>query len=554
MGGYVQPQPNSHTLTIMAGYDIEQVLINEANRIGPDIYRKTLNTSPWLKLVKKDVWPDEMGDTIRVLTYERSLPANALSWSQISVDPVTGTSNSAAWYNNTTATAATQNTDGSYTTNAGGNYLPSKQVIQFAQTLRSYNLTQTALESPKLSVNDLRFSLKRKEQLSNIFAILQENTSYAWQDRYRNEYSRVAQNKISAAVDNNGMLIQNNGDAVSFNSTTLPTSTLVQGILDRVYQKLIRDGGGNNPLDRENARPVFGVILSSETSRNLIMANPDIRQDYRWSSKVNELLSPLGIERSYAGFFHMVDDWGPRWDAYKITAASGSSVTIQPTSHNTQNVTATTIATSAGKNSVGNTVVAAGQEVSGDGIAAGTTISTLGSFNSGTSIVLTLSAAPTIGTGGIVAGTSYLYVRRLPYAAVSTTQGYKFDIDPLYELAEFEDSIVFHQDVFTNLVPKPITAAGSNVTFDAVSYMGDFKWKNIITPDTNPDGTVGYFRAILSSGSKPIRPEWGSVIRSLRASTPLVLDGVYHGGANIIVNPVLSESSLASGQSLNIAG
>ena len=58
-------------------YDIEQVLINEANRIGPDIYRKTLNTSPWLKLVKKDVWPDEMGDTIRVLTYERSLPANA---------------------------------------------------------------------------------------------------------------------------------------------------------------------------------------------------------------------------------------------------------------------------------------------------------------------------------------------------------------------------------------------------------------------------------------------------------------------------------------------
>ena len=33
------------------GFNIEQVLINEANRIGPDIYRKTLNTSPWLKLV-----------------------------------------------------------------------------------------------------------------------------------------------------------------------------------------------------------------------------------------------------------------------------------------------------------------------------------------------------------------------------------------------------------------------------------------------------------------------------------------------------------------------
>jgi hypothetical protein len=81
--------------------------------------------------------------------------------------------------------------------------------------------------------------------------------------------------------------------------------------------------------------------------------------------------------------------------------------------------------------------------------------------------------------------------------------------------------------------------------------MGDFKWKNIITPDTNPDGTIGYFRAILSSGSKPVRPEWGYVIRHLRASTPLILDGVTHGSANLLVNPVLSETTLASGQSLN---
>lgn len=433
-------------------YDIEQVLINEANRIGPDIYRKTLNTSPWLKLIKKDVWPDEMGDTIKVLTYERSLPVNALTWGQVSLDPITGL--------NASGSAATLNADGSYTTGNGSNAIPSKQVIQFAQTLRSYNLTQTALESPKLSVNDLRFSLKRKEQLSNIFAILQENTSYAWQDRFRDEFVRIAQNKINAVISG-GQLVQNTGDGSTF-STTAPTSILVQGILDRVYMKLIRDGAGNNPLDRENARPVFGAILSSEASRNLIAANPDIRQDYRWSSKVNELLAPLGIERSYAGFFHMVDDWGPRYD--------------------------------------------------------------------------------------LVSGA---WVRRLPYTQVATTQGLKWDINPAYETAQYEDTIIFHQDVFTNLVPKPITAAGSNVTFDAVSYMGDFKWKNIITPDTNPDGTIGYFRAILSSGSKPIRPEWGYVIRHLRASTPLVLDGATNGGANILVNPVLSESSLAGGQSLN---
>jgi hypothetical protein len=486
-------------------YDIEQVLINEANRIGPDIYRKTLNTSPWLKLVKKDVWPDEMGDTIRVLTYERSLPSNALSWNRISIDPI-------------------QATDGSYANGAsvangtgfGNNAVPNAQVINFAQTLRAYNLTQTALESPKLSVNDLRFSLKRKEQLSNIFAILQENTSYAWQERYRDEYVRIAQNKISAAVNGStGALVQNSGDGVNFDSTssTLPASILVQGILDRVYMKLIRDGAGNNPLDRENSRPVFGAILSSEASRNLIAANPDIRQDYRWSSKVNELLSPLGIERSYAGFFHMVDDWGPRHDVVTITSVSSGSAIVTANS--------------------GDLVV--GDQVSGNGIALGTVVTAVSGAN------VTLSQNVTGATG------TKVYVRRLPYAAVATTQGYKFDINVKYETAQFEDTIIFHQDVFSNLVPKPITAAGSNVTFDAVSYMGDFKWKNIITPDTNPDGTIGYFRAILSSGSKPIRPEWGYVIRHLRASTPLVLDAVYHGSAEVIAQPTMSYTSDGSG-------
>lgn len=548
-------------------YDIEQVLINEANRIGPDIYRKTLNTSPWLKLVKKDTWPDEMGDTIRVLTYERSLPANTLAWNQISLDPVT--SRDGTYANGQTVAAIGH----------GNNAVPSAQVIKFAQTLRSYNLTHTALESPKLSVNDLRFSLKRKEQLSNIFAILQENTSYAWQDRYRNEYTRLAQNKISAGYDSTAKTLINwsaGGDGSTF-SGTLPTSTLVQGILDRVYQRLIRDGAGNNPLDRENARPVFGLMCSSETSRNLILQNPDIRQDYRWSSKSNELLSPLGIERSYAGFFHMIDDWNPRWDAYAVSPSG----TTSPANINGSNIISISTTAESGVTAANitptNSALYVGQEVSGPGIPAGTTVVgfqhdsvTSGATGAGVS---TLPSGGSTGATGVLvddgpAGsvtvflsnlltatpTGKVYLRRLPYSAVATTQGSKFDISSLYETAQVEDSIIFHQDVFSNLVPKPITAAGSNVTFDAVSYMGDFKWKNIITPDTNPDGTIGYFRAILSAGSKPIRPEWGTVIRHLRASTPLIFDGVTaEGGANVIATPGYSISGATGGVSFGYA-
>lgn len=460
-------------------YDIEQVLINEANRIGPDIYRKTLNTSPWLKLVKKDSWPDEMGDTVRVLTYERSLPTNTLNWSQISVDGVVASDGS---FNNGTSVISANST---------ANVLPTAQRIEFAQTLRSYNLTHTALESPKLSVNDLRFSLKRKEQLANIFAILQENTSYAWQDRYRDEYVRLAQNKINAK-GSSGALVQNTGDGSVFNSTLLPDLPLTQGILDRVYMKLIRDGAGNNPLDRENARPVFGAIISSEASRNLIANSADIRQDYRYSDSKNELLAPLGISRSYGGFFHMVDDWLPRHDAVSLGASAAN------------NTSTIVIATA--------DAIAVGDQLSGTGVPQGTYVKTR---TNSTTFVLS-------GNVTIAANASF-YVRRMPYKAVATTQGLKFDINPAYESAVYEDTIVFHQDVFTCLVPKPITSAGSNVTFDPVNYMGDFKWKNIPHATDNPDGTIGYFRAVLSAGSKPIRPEWGSVIRAKRSATYLNL-------------------------------
>ena len=471
--------------------NIQQLLINEANRIGPDIYRKTLNTSPWLKLTKKDVWPDEMGDSIRVLTYERSLPVNSLTWGQVTLNPVV--SRDGTFANGTTAG----------TGNTATSAIPSATQINFAQTMRSYNLTQTALESPRLSVNDLRFSLKRKEQLSNIFAILEENTSYAWQDRYRDEYVRIAQNKINVVVDNNNKLISNTGDGSQF-SSIVPTSGLVQGVLDRVYMKLIRDGAGNKPLDRENSRPVFGAIMSSEASRKLILDNADIRQDYRWSSRVNELLAPLGIERSYGGFFHMVDDWLPRHDGLAVATTVSSGAVIAFT-----NAAATTLRV--------------GLPVSGTGIAVGSVITVVGAADSSAAgkAAVTISAAIT----ATLTAADIVYVRRLPYAAIVTTQGSKWDIDPLYETAGYEDTVIFHPEVFTCLVPKPITAAGSNVTFEAVSYMGEFKWKNILNETTNPDGTMGYFRAILSAGSKPVRPEWGTTIRAKRVAPAMLLDG-----------------------------
>ena len=148
--------------------DINNLLVAESDRIGPDIYHKSLNTSPWLKLCKKASWPDEMGTEIQVMTYQRSLPANTLTWNNVNFSE--------------------------------NNCVPTAEVVNFAQTLRSYNLQRTAIESPKICVDDLRFTMKRKEQLSNIFRILTENTSYAWIERNRDEFSRLAEHKVIATA------------------------------------------------------------------------------------------------------------------------------------------------------------------------------------------------------------------------------------------------------------------------------------------------------------------------------------------------------------------
>lgn len=382
-------------------YTIDSWLAAESGRIGPDIYHKTLNTSPWLKLVKQDTWPDEMGTDISVLTYSRSLPESndaRLTWNSVGFNDNTG---------------------------SGGTCVPTATQVKFYNKLVTYNLKQTAIESPPICVNDLRFSFRRKDQLSNIFRILTENTSWAWQTRYRDEYIRLSSNKVLA----NSSMTSGTTDFPAAE----PTSKLVQPILEKIRMRLIRDGAGNDPLGRENGTPVFGLVCSSETSYDIIRNLSADREDYRYSSRVNDLLAPLGVERTYKGFYHLIDDFMPRYSY----------------------------------------------------------------------------------SGGV-------YTEIPPYVKQTVGGVTEWVVNPAYELAQYEVSIVFHKDVFHSVIPAPITSPGGSTAFDPVSYRGEFKWLNIRDKDENPDGTIGYFRGVLSAGSKPIRPEWGYAIMHTRCGNSLL--------------------------------
>jgi len=448
--------------------NIEQLLISESNRIGNDIYRKTVDTSPWLKLVKQDAWPDEMGTEVSVLVYERSLPYNAngalkVNWSSVGQNG--GAYGGTLTYDGDKDILSAGGTTGNgNSTGSGDNaysFPNSGGTIEFGQTLRTYGLQHAAMESPNISLNDLRFPMKRKEQLSNIMQIMTESTTEVWIQRYRDQYVDMAENKLLAtsgtastgedtsiagtvrklvtAVDSRttGFTVTSNAHGTITGGVGASVTPLTQAILDRVYMDLLRNGAGADAYDRVNGAPVFLAIMSPETSDSLIKANADIRQDFRWSERVSELLAPLGIQRSYRNFHHLVDAFAPRYN--------------------------------------------------------------------------------------LVSGSPNTWARVYPFVRVANNsdtakrQGYRYDLNPSYLTAGYEDTIIFIPDVFTSLVPKPLSV-GDGMEFNAQNYRGEFTWRNIPDRGTNPDGTVGFFRAVYSNGAKPIFPHKGYVIRHARST------------------------------------
>jgi hypothetical protein len=410
---------------------IDTILTQEANRIGQDIHRRTLHVSPWMDLIKQTSFPDGMGYTLGTLIYDRALPTTTANGSTLGtnwIDVGGATSESLV-----TSSTLDQIITGSKDTNigAGTNNANGKSFISFARQLKQYSLKRATVESPRINVEDLRFAAYRTEQLRAVMDALTDATKYSWEERYRDEYDRICANYVICEAS--GTVITSTGKEgnasadIDFGAAgATPSANISNKILDSIYFRLVRAGAGTNAYGRENARPVFALVCSSEASYAL-QTEAGFRDDVRYNNaKVSELIAPLGVEKSFRGFYHLIDDLAPRFTD------------------------------------------------DGDGN----------------------------------------LTRVLPYTASSGV----VTPNASYETAPIEAAYILHQDVMESQIPEPIS--GSNgLTFDPVNYRGKFAWKNIPSIDLNPDGTVGFFRGVLASASKPIKTEFGFVVLFSRTST-----------------------------------
>ena len=413
---------------------INTILAEEANRIGKDIYSRTLHTSPWLDLTKQSAFPDGMGYQQTTLVYDRAIATTTeaggtagVNWNAVgnqftASDNATGDTDDALKdAQGGRGTGEVLNSSGAVTT-AGSD---KRSFVQFSKKLKPYSLQRAVIESPRISLEDLRFAAHRQDQLRAIMDIMTQVTRNSWENRYRDEYEKVAgklfECKTTGSLEGSGTF----EGSILHGTAALATANISNAVLDKVYFSQIRKGAGSNAYGRENGRPIFSLVCSSEASYQL-QTEAGFRDDVRYNNaKVSDLIAPLGIEKSFRGFYHLIDDLAPR---FNIVASSYSKV--EPY--------------------------------------------------------------------GVSAG-------------VATPNGD-------YESATHEAAFVMHPEVCEALIPNPMS--GSNgLSFDPVNYRGKFDWKNIANEITNPDGTIGFFRGVLASATKPIKTEFGYVVIFKRTSS-----------------------------------
>jgi hypothetical protein len=499
---------------------LQGFLVEAVQQFSPDIYRRTVDTSVWLKLIQQEAWPEGMGDTISVLTYERTLPGAPNMWNTISVDA------------------------GSSATT--GSYVPSATQIDVAQTIRTYGIQHTAVESQNILMHDALFSFRMQEQLRAVYDNLVDNVAYLWQKRYRDEYRRLCGHKIVAARNNALQLWDTSGDdypttvdSSGFTAATTGVGTLTQGLLNLIYLQLIREGGGNKPMGRENGRPIFTLVCSPEISDALLRLNANTRDDYRYSPQVSELLKPLGVERSVRGFYHLIDVQIPR---YNYVVGAPVFVNLYVSAWDNTVKRGTFIFTGAGTNLiVGQKFNYTSTSSARGAVTRGTVLSIVGTT------VTFMAESAVVGTDGAVGTWTTLardfvtsmtegfteipfYIPDLSHSSgpFATGQGgsagKRWIVNPAYETAQFEEAFIMHPEVMKSLIPRPLSSPGGNTKFDPISYRGDFRFLNIPDRVLNPDGNYGFFRGVLASGSKPCRPEFGYAIMFQRQP----VTGVYH--------------------------
>lgn len=500
---------------------VNDYLLREGPRIGTNVTQVMMGQkTPWLTLYRQETWEEQTSAVQGTFQFDRAqLVADEVSWANVARDPAQAASG---------LPNAGQLGDSEPGPGTGTYAIPPADEVKYTQTSRQFRLQSKAIWGPRMSTNDLRDAIVRNKQMTAAAAAMADQAREIWINRKRSEYTRIAGKKIildsnfeaNMSVDAYNTIfmpdIANGGDAGTGNG-----SILTGGHLDYIYEYMNHQGGGEGALGTESNRPIYAFVTSGRASRRVITENTDKRQDFRFSDRNAELLGPMGVKLQLNGWAHIIDEKITRFNLYRTASAVGSGANKFDGTE-----TATSVYTAANGSVAAYTTVTLSAQICGGDTPtktitvgsefimdiAGTPIkyivasvsSVAGSINKVFNIVDESGVAP--------ASLSTKYFSLWMKVPMFKVIGGKNVPNPQWLSAGWEDGYVFHQSACCSLVPSPITSSGG-ASFNAVNYSGEYAWKNYENETTNPDGTIGRFRGVLMSGTRPDRPELAVVVR-----------------------------------------
>lgn len=497
-------------------YTVTDLMVQQAPQIGPMINQKIMaRPTPWITLGRKETWADETSSVQKTFQFDRALLTGSLGaefteeveWANVAGD-LSANDNTA---NHIASTGVGALTDG----------LPPADNVIFTETLRDYRLQHKAVWGPPMNTNNLRDKFVRVKQMTACVDALADQGRELQIERARNEYTRVADKLV--VLDSAFSL-----SASAYGTVAFPTysgsdgSILTNGFTDIIYEYMNHQGAGNDALGQAGGSAGYSLITSPRQSRRLITADPEVREDFRYSSQNEGLLAAMGKKWSYNGFVHTCDEKVNRWEYMAHTGATTLAVAA-PLSAGIDGIATFNTSIAADLAAVAN---APARLYKGSQIvnAAGTAY-VVTAYIDATHYYVRLATGAAV-TAYTAAATFKAWIKIPQFYVTLVNSVLKKIPNPGWLVATWEDSYIFHQGVCTTLTPKAISSVGQ-ASFPAVNYAGSYRWTNYENRDDNPDGSIGQFRGVWSNGTRPDNPEFGVVIRHLAVASPAgrVMDG-----------------------------
>lgn len=119
------------------------------------------------------------------------------------------------------------------------------------------------------------------------------------------------------------------------------------------------------------------------------------------------------------------------------------------------------------------------------------------------------------------------YIEVAPFIASATTKGNKWEQNPAYQTAPYEESIIWHEENYRDLAVNTAENVPADWKFTPQNWMGSFSVRNILEKTCNPDGSQIFFRALFASAAEPINPKVGWTILHARCGVNTNLHNCY---------------------------